>query len=249
MAVNQAMIDEIVSNVLAKLQPVPPRPVGPVQAAKSVTAAESIAKPVAVPPPAEARPNVIELSAPVITGGLLESAVKPGQSVRIGRTSILTPSARDWLNTHKTSWSRQDRSNSGSAGIANGRVRWQIILQTVTTNVKTLQDGLRKTAEGWKVELVGRPNEAAALAMNLIGTAECDGVVIFTEQAEAIACRANRNERVRAAVIENSKHWDHVMRTLSANVVCINPVGRTFMELRNLVRDCGLSKPKPPAGW
>lgn len=249
MAVNQAMIDEIVTNVLAKLQPASLRTVSPIPVAKPVPIVETIAKPVAVPQPAEVRPNVIEMTAPVITGGLLEAAVKPGQVVKIGRTSILTPSARDWLNSHKISWSRQDRSAANGAAAGSGRVRWQIILQTVTTNVKTLQDGLRKSPEGWKVELVGQPQEAAAMAINLIGTAECDGVVIFTEQAEAIACRANRNERVRAAVIENTKHWEHVMRTLSANVACVNPVGRTFIELRNLVRDCGLSKPKPLAGW
>ena len=246
---NQAMIDEIVTNVLAKLQPGALRTVNSLPAAKPVSLPQPVSKPVTAPIPTDSKPNVIELTSPVITAGLLEAAVKQGQTVRVGRTSILTPSAKDWLNSHKTSWSRQDRSSGSGSGAGNGRVRWQIILQTVTANVRTLQDGLRKTSDGWKVELVGQPNEAASLAINLIGTADCDGVVIFTEQAEAIACRANRNERVRAAVIENSKHWEHVMRTLSANVVCINPIGRTFIELRNLVRDCGVSKPKPPSGW
>ena len=126
-------------------------------------------------------------------------------------------------------------------------MRWQIILQTVTPTVRALHEGLRRLSEGWKIELVGQPLEAAALATNLVSTAACDGVVIFTEQAELIACKANRNERVRAAVIQNNKQWEQVMRTLSANVVCINPIGRTFMELRNLLRDCAGTKPQVPA--
>ena len=85
-------------------------------------------------------------------------------------------------------------------------------------------------------------------AINLVNTAECDGVVIFTEQADLVACQSNRNERVRAAVMQNSKQWEQVMRTLGANVVCISPIGRTFIELRNLLRDCAGTKPQAPSG-
>ena len=186
---------------------------------------------------------------PIITADLLETSVSPGLSLRIGRSSILTPSARDWLHAKHTAWSRQEKSGSTSAGPMGTKGRWQIILQTVTPTVKALHEGLRRLSEGWKIELVGQPSEAAAMATGLICTAGCDGVVIFTEQAELIACKANRNDKVRAAVIQNSKQWESVMRTLSANVVCISPIGRTFIELRNLLRDCAGTKPKTPAGW
>ncbi len=252
---NQTLIDEIVSNVLAQLQPVAAHSVVPVKAPPPTTNVAPVAKPslptVTVPPMtaapvAETKPAFVELVGPVITAEMLEGSVRPGQPLRIGRTSILTPAARDWLHSKHTPWSRQDKN----AGIANGsRIRWQIILQTVTPTVKALHDGLRRLAEGWKIELVGLPLEAATLATTLVSTAECDGVVIFTEQAELIACKANRHERVRAAVMHNSKQWEPVMRTLSANVVCISPIGRTFMELRNLLRECAGTRPRPPAGW
>ena len=262
---NQALIDEIVTSVLAQLQPVAARPVSSpirlqpvptsvttsapvttsaqpiVAAAPSVPTTVSAVLPVAVP----AKPVAIELTVPVITADILEQSVRAGQSVRIGRNSILTPSARDWLNSKRTSWTRQDKAAAMAAG---SRARWQVILQTVTPTVRSLQDGLRRLADGWKIEIVGQPLEAAVLATSLVSTAECDGVVIFTEQAELIACKANRNERVRAAVMQNAKQWEQVMRTLSANVVCISPIGRTFIELRNLLRDCAGTRPRPPAG-
>ena len=118
----------------------------------------------------------------------------------------------------------------------------------MTPTVRSLQDGLRRLADGWKIEIVGQPLEAAVLATSLVSTAECDGVVIFTEQAELIACRANRNERVRAAVMQNPKQWEQVTRTLSANVVCISPIGKTFIELRNLLRECSGTRPQQPSG-
>jgi hypothetical protein len=146
-------------------------------------------------------------------------------------------------------WSRIEKSSASSTTSEGVRSRWQIILQTVTPTVRTLHDGLRRMSEGWKIELVGLPSEAVELATKLIVTAESDGIVIFTEQAELIACKANRNDRVRAAVVQNAKQWDQVVKTVSANVVCISPIGRTFMELRNLLRDCAGTKPTIPAGW
>ena len=130
-----------------------------------------------------------------------------------------------------------------------GAARWQLILQTVTPTVKALHDGLKRQPEGWKIELVGQPVEAATLAIGAISKAEHDGVAILSEYAEIIACRANRNERVRAAVISDRKQLELTMQHLGVNVVCINPTGRTFVEMRNLLRDCVAKRPQVPAGW
>lgn len=258
---NQTLIDNIVKNVLAKLQPAASRTVNgsetqqlvsQVSVAKEINSAtEARPSKVSPVPAVEAKTTTVDLISPVITADILESAVRPGQSVRIGRSSILTPSARDWLNAKRISWTRLDKSTGSSSTTtpSNSKFRWQIVLQTMTPNVQALYEGLRRLADGWKFELVGQPMEAAALATSLIGTAECDGVIVFSDYAEFIACKANRNERVRAAVMHNSKQWELVMRTLSANVVCISPAGRTFVELRNLLRDCAATKPNKPAGF
>ncbi|HEY0982571.1 hypothetical protein [Schlesneria sp.] len=276
---NQALIDEIVSGVLAQLKPAPapsrplnsgttqtsaaspPAPLAARNVATSSTAAPlvspapasspipavALSSPVPVPAATPAsKPVVVELTVPVITADILEQSVRAGQSVRFGRSSIITPAARDWLNSKRTSWSRQDKNSASANGGAP--IKWQVILQTMTPTVRSLQEGLRRMTDGWKIEVVGQPLEAADLATSLVSTAECDGVVIFTEQAELIVCKANRNDRVRAAVMQNTKQWEQVMRTLSANVVCISPVGKTFVELRNLLKDCATTRPRPPAG-
>lgn len=277
---NQTLVDEIVANVLARLQPTSARTVNQAVPVESTHVAAATLSPQIVrasestahPPQADStghgpndkrnlpasdrsqvtqdsKPSSIELFVPIITADLLEKSVRPGQKLWIGRTSILTPSARDWLHSKQSSWSRIEK-HGGTASTSMGiRSRWQIILQTVTPTVRALHDSLRRLSEAWTVEVVGQPREAVALATNQISTAECDGVVIFTEQAELIACQANRNDRVRAAVIQNAKQWDQVVRTLGANVVCVCPIGRTFMELRSLLRDVAGTRPMTPAGW
>lgn len=227
---DQALIDQIVSNVLAQLQPAPSRPV------------DEAAKP---------QPKAgVELTVAVITADLLADSVVAGQSLRIGKRSIITPSARDWLNTNKVTWSRigSDSTSTGSAAGKNA-ARWQLIVQTVTPNVRALRDALQRQPDGWKLELVGQPLEAATLAASSISTADRDGVVVLSEYAEIIACRTNRNEKVRAAVIADRKQLELTRQHLGVNLVCVNPNGRTFVELKNLLRDCATSKPTVPAGW
>jgi hypothetical protein len=237
--VDQALIDRIVSNVLAQLQPEPPRPV--VEAPKPATET----------PKAPVPSAAVEITAAIITADLLAESVRGGLPLRIGRKSILTPSARDWLNTKKISWSRgglvaeKPAAESATRGIA----RWQLIVHTVTPNVRNLYEGLKRQAEGWKLELVGQAVEAATLAARAISTADQDGIVVLSEFAEIISCRANRNDRVRAAVVSDRKQLEMTRQHLGVNLVCINPNGRTFIELRNLLRDCMAMKPVPPANW
>ena len=249
---NQTLIDEIVTNVLARLQPSAVRAVSqPVVPTEKTQPLETVARTQVTVPASTSTPktspaskdvgvnkdaglSIVELQHPVITANLLQDSVKAGQSVRIGRMSILTPAARDWFNSKRIDWTRQDRSGSTAN---QTRSHWRVIFQSITPTVRALQDGLRRTNDGPKMELVGQPMEAAAMAVSMITAAECDGVVIVTDHAEFVACKANRNEKVRAAVMHDSRQWEHAMKTFSANVVCISPLGRTFMELRTMLRD------------
>ncbi len=230
---DQALIEQIVSNVLTQLQRAPVRTV------------------VNEPKP-EQKPalSIVEITAPVITANLLAEAVRNGQPLKIGGKSILTPAARDWLNSKKIAWSRVDTTTPLVAGVvAKERARWQLIVQTVTPTVRALHDSLKRNSEGLKIDLVGQPLEAATVAASALSTAERDGVMVISEFAEIIACRANRSERVRAAVIADRKQLELTRQHLGVNLVCINPNGRTFIELRNLLRDCVAMSPTAPAGW
>jgi len=244
--VDQALIDQIVSNVLAQLQPAPVRPVIEAPVAEAPLFSKLPAATVVAPKP---QPVAIELTAPVITAELLAATVRAGQPLKIARRSVLTPSARDWLNTRKISWTQFEKTSGVSEPRTTSGARWQLIVQTVTPNVRALQESMKRQPEGWAMDLVGQPLEAAAQAVRAIGTAEYDGIAVISEYAEIIACRGNRNDRVRAAVITDRNQLELTSKHLGVNLVCINPKGKTFIEIRNLLRDCGKTRPTAPTGW
>jgi len=251
--VEQAWIEQIVANVLAQLQTAAPRPVSTPSLAMSASAGSAQSAPSpgtsrpAVDIAASASPAVLELTQPVITAETLASQVRPGVSLKISRRSVLTPSARDWLNSKKISWSRLPRS-AASMTERRSAGRWQLLVQSAPPQVRTLLENLKRHPEGWSVELVGTASETVSLVTRALCTAESDGVVVISESAERIACLANRNTQVRAAVISDRRHLERVHEQLGVNLVCLDPLGRTFIELRNLLRDCRSRTPAAPAG-
>jgi hypothetical protein len=221
---DQAIIEQIVANVLQELQPAP--------TPRAEAAAPSLA--------------AVHFDAPIITAALLEERVRGGQSVRIGARSILTPTARDWLKTQNVSWQRASRN--GSTGVAKSRRR--LLASTVSPAVRTLCESLPRDLPGWKPEVTGGAAETAEAAVRAINAAECDLVVVISDAADVVACRANRSPRVRAAVVATTEHLRLLVEHLGPNVLAINPHGRSFIELRNLVRSCAaLPAPRPPHSW
>lgn len=227
---DQAFIEQIVASVLAQLQP----PAAP----RSTTPTASAA------PPSAPGAGPIELLAAVLTAEQLAERVRPGQAVRIGARTLLTPTARDWLKTHKVSWSRL----SPNAVVSGGN--WQLLASTVTPAVRTLQDAVRRESPGWKQSLVGSATEAADAAVRAVTTAEVHGVLVITSQPEAVACLANRSPKIRAAVVTSADQLRLLAASLGPNVLAANPAGRSFIDLRNLVRGCAaLGRPQAPSGW
>ena len=90
--------------------------------------------------------------------------------------------------------------------------------------------------------------EAVAFGVSVVSREEAVGVVIFSNQAEAAACRANRNRRVRAAVVGDVKSVRRVKSQLGANLFCIAPAEKSYFELRNLLRVIG-GPPQVPSDW
>ncbi len=224
------LIEQIVANVLAELQPVP---------------VPAVRAPVVTPPftPVKAESVGVDLDLPVITADVLAEKLRPGQTLRIGRRSVLTPSARDWLASRKISWARLTAHASATAG---GTSRWQLVLTNVTPVVATLRTSLTN----WKTELLGTPQEAADFATRAICTGEADGVVGLCGSAATVACLANRNPKVRAAVVSAASELPVLVDQLSPNFLVVNPHNRSLMELKNLLRAVSaLQKPRESFPW
>lgn len=214
---DKALIESIVAEVMAKLSPV---------AAASAAPA---------PRPNETKQLTAQLiDARVVTASVLEECCSTGTTrVVVSRKAIVTPAALDWLKSRKISW---ERGTAQAASAAVPSKSWLIILQSVTSASRAAVDELRKG--GYRCELVGQDAEATDLAVRALSCSEMRGAIVLSEQAERIVCLANRNHKVRAAVLSTGRPWQQIREMLHPNLVCIPVAGRTFVELRRTLRDC-----------
>lgn len=227
MNLDRDLINQIVANVLQQLQ----------SRAETVRPVEPVESPVK---------HGTVFSEQVITAELLEGRLNGAARIQIGPKSILTPSAHDLLRSRKVEWSR-DGVTAPSASA--GGFRWLAVVASAGPVVQSVIGELKRSGGGWKHELVGLPREAAELSAGAISKAEADGVIVFTDQPEQVACLANRNRKVRAAAVQDVLAVDRVREQLGANLLCVSPQGRTFTELRNIVRRFTVARPQAPAKW
>jgi len=144
--------------------------------------------------------NVLSLPDPVITHKLLDENVNGAKTIRIAPRAILTPSARDFLRTRGIDCVREELTATSNPA----NTVWQMIISTASPGIDAAFDQLRTSGVLCYKKIVGVPAEAAQHAVSAICRGETAGVVVFSGEPELVACLANRNDRVRAAVVTDA---------------------------------------------
>lgn len=183
----------------------------------------------------------------IVTADVLKEQAKPGSKVVIAKQAILTPAAQDYVRAFRVALERSDTSPAGNS-VAT--VQWKILLSSVAEHTARAIDVVCQQRSNVQRELSGTALEAASAAVSAITRAEVAGVIVVTAAPQLVACRANRNIAIRAAIVTDLASWQQVQPQLRPNVVCISPQGRSFMELQNVVSRV-LTSPAPeiPADW
>lgn len=230
MSVDGDLLERIVSGVLNEL-----RGVAPADAAV-VTAAPRT-------------PDAVLVTEKVITAELLEKTCGRSPRIVIGKNSLLTPSARDFLKQNRIDWTREAAASNSE--VQSAAAKWKAIVVATTKNLANALDDAGKTAgAAWVRELAGCDVDAVDRAVSTICRAEASGVVVFTSHPDTVACRANRNSKVRGASVANAGEIRKVNKQMGANLICIDPASRSQMELNHLLREAAASgRPIAPKGW
>ena len=174
------------------------------------------------------------LSDRVITGDLLAEKAKGATQIVIPDKAILTPTAHDFLKVSQAQLIRASAAGA-KAGPAKGDAAitsWKLITVTSTPAVARLTGEL---GAGWSREILGCPDDAAALAISAICRGESSGVVILSKQHFRAACRANRNDKVRAVPVGSPAEVKAAREQLRLNVIAIDPTHRSYFELKNTI--------------
>lgn len=174
----------------------------------------------------------------VVTEKLLADRLsgKAIQRLAICPKAIVTPSARDWLRTNRIDWHRN--TAEVSLDPAKPVTKWNVILLSTTSAVVQAVEDVEKQSFGktWKREAVITADQAVSSATKALNQDGVRGVVIFARQAEVVTCKACRNERINAAVVNDAGGVAELKTIMNLNLMVVNPEGKGFFEIQNLLR-------------
>ncbi|MFT5323280.1 MAG: hypothetical protein ACI8P0_001129 [Planctomycetaceae bacterium] len=209
----QVLIEQIVQEVMRRLMP------------NSATAPVS---------PETNNGRSAQLTDSIVTADLLAEKSAGRTQISVTSKAVVTPSARDWLRHNKVELIRSVAS--GTAPHAKESDRLVITHSSDQTIDRVLEDAARPANGGWKRKSVGSADEAAKKVIGEFRRESSRVIVVLTSEPEVAACLANRNEKVRAAVVADAAAVVRVKSGLDGNVFVVDPTGRSFFELRNILR-------------
>ena len=234
---DNATVDQIVANVLKQLSAAGTAAAGgsAVSSQRSAVSQQSVG--LAFLPASAAShlsPLVTHLSEKVITGDLLTTKATGASQIIISDKAILTPTAHDFLKVSKAQLIRAsaDGAKAGAVKSDSTISSWTLITVTSTPAVARV---IGELGVGWSKELLGCPDDAATLAISAICRGESGGVVILSKQHFRAACRANRNDKIRAVPVSDPADVKSAREQLRLNVIAIDPTNRSYFELKNTI--------------
>ncbi len=175
--------------------------------------------------------TAVRLDAKVVTEDTLEASVNGHSVVEIGDGVVVTPTGRDWLRRQNVELIRGKSSTStAAAGPAKSGVA---IVQSSSEAVEKVLDHFNSTA-GWQPERAAGHDDAVRLAVTAVSH-DASPVIVFSAEPEAVVCEANRNSKVRAAVVHDVAAVGRVKNSMQGNLFVITPAERSFFELRYLL--------------
>lgn len=237
MNVDTAIIDDIVKQVMEQLNST--KPAGSSSAPKI----EAVAKPVVV----DASDKLV-ITERVITAALLTEKLRNDtKTVVVSPKAVLTPTALELIKQRHLRYVREDVS---AAGKSASTAKWRLIRSTTDKDVERCAGEVIAKSTGASTQLAGCSEDCLRQSASLLSRAEVDGVIALVRDPWSLACRANRQSKIRAVVLTHAGMLPEMRSQLGPNLLCVNPVGRPYFELRTLLT-AALSSGKPtvPQGW
>jgi hypothetical protein len=189
------------------------------------------------------RAENVSLTENVVTAEVLLAHVDGQSRIAVRDRAIVTPAAWDAAKERRieivrasTTVAERGSEKAVTAkrqGNPTGVGLPQLLVVHSTDAVERLWDDIR---DRWRRELLGCPDDAAALATSAICRGETSMVAILATQTHRAACLANRNENVKAAAIRDAGDVRTIRKQLRANVWCLDPTAKSWFELRTLLR-------------
>lgn len=161
----------------------------------------------------------------------------------LGTKTIVTPLALDFLKGKRVAIRRDDKSSDNGMSLGNWGIAVERPSPTVTAAIKALlREGRTLTDLETRGDVIGWIRSLATQVLR----GPMPGAVIVSDQASLAACIANKIPGMRAASVSQAAEIGSLKAILSPNLFALTAAGRTFFELRQLLRLATASPPSCP---
>jgi len=175
---------------------------------------------------------------PVVTQDVLERRLNGAAKIDIAPQSILTPAAVDFLRSRRIDWTRR-----GQTVATSNTAKWAIATVQQTDSIETAVNDLKSSGSIQTTEaVVGCDAAAADWAFDVVSRGS-SGAIVLSDAPEVVACLANRQPQMRAAVVGSRFDVATISQRLGANLFCLDARRCSFFELRNILRAMVASPP------
>jgi hypothetical protein len=175
--------------------------------------------------------NVLKLTEQVISLAALQDKLVGVERIVVPHGAVVTPLVREELKSRNIKLEFAEQLRDG------GRAFRRLLL-AVTTNFNPTSLHKRLAAAGIKVEqmnAVDWKEIVTNMTKELEDTASAG--LILTDRPATVACVANRDPAVRAAVAADTRSAKDALESLDANLLVVDPAAHSLYALENIIRE------------
>ncbi len=194
--------------------------------------------------------EVLHWSGRVLSADDLRRALNGHRELVLAPEALITPLAADELRLRGVRVSRQEPALATPASAAKGA--WGYAQERAEPLVESAVRALAR--EGLVLrELSGAKDSGgcgwARAVADCVARGDCVGGILFCQDAGLACCVANKLPGLRAVCVANPGQAARAMLSLGANLAVVEVTGRTFFEIRQIIRTlCQAGTPACPAG-
>jgi hypothetical protein len=183
----------------------------------------------------------------VVSAEDLRQALNGHRELILPERAVITPLAAEHIRANGIRISRRP-----VAQVPTANAPWGYALEQPHAFVRSAIQAVQR--EGLPLRELTPPEQSspgawARAVAECIAGGECQGGVIFCDDAGLLCCVANKVAGLRAVVANTVAQAARATLTLGANLLAVEMPGRTFFEVRQIIRTgCSAAPPSCPAG-
>jgi ribose 5-phosphate isomerase RpiB len=182
--------------------------------------------------------QVLRWSGRVVSAEGLRRSLNGHRALLVSPRAIITPLAAEQLRERGVEVQRQPVESPSSA-----RPAWGYAQDRPHALVKSAVQALEREGHSWRElsSCSGRECDWARALAECIASGACRGGVVFCQDPGLVCCVANKVPGLRAAPVATVAQAGRALLILGPNLVAVEMPGRTFFEIRQILRLCRAS--------